>query len=169
MSFEYDLPPEIIALQPNRFYGSVPNANTRLFKPYDVNKHVAIEKGGGLLSMAVDLRGMEWSNSGYIYKNTTDDCYLFIQITVSPILQQGSAVHCGATLNIDSTSPPVTPAALYWGTNIYTSLIMSMSRGLLTAWIPPQCYYALVGQYSGKIDAVIRYWLPDPGEAPPLQ
>jgi hypothetical protein len=173
MSFNIgDIPAEILAAVPQLpYYGSVPVTESRIIKPSAINYHVAIEKGGGgESSVYVDDRGMDWSNNGFVYKNTTDNCMLCVQVSVGPVLQQGATTMCQAWLTIGETSPPSTCAGEYWGTDSYSSLLFILDKGLLTAWVPPLWYYALVGGFGGgRIYQVLRYWMPDPGGEPPLQ
>jgi hypothetical protein len=153
------------------FIGTAPRATSKLYRPKtqwdEADKHITIG-GSGKVSMAMDSgSGMDWMNNGAIYQNMTTNCYMFLAITLGPVTQQGATTICGATLFAGESTPDVYVGG-YWGTNIYNHTLFS--RGMITAWILPQYFYGIQGVYGGRIDEVIRYYLPDPGgdEAPPI-
>jgi hypothetical protein len=133
--------------------------------PYTVESgHVAIGMGGSI-PMTVDLRTIAWET---VYRNTTEDVPFFLQVSVSPDLAANDVRFCLASIYLDYDSPPSENVCQYFGTNIYTSLVLSLSRGLLTAWVPPTCYYKLSKAYTGNVDTVTRTWLAEYTDLPPL-
>jgi len=165
----YDMnSPETLAIV--AAYNDIQPLPTKLIlpSPLDIEEgHVTIG-GSGDVAITPDFRGMSWNT---IYRNTTEDIPFFLMLGVRPLLVANAVCYCMAKLWVGSESPPSTIVSYYVGTNFWSTLILTLDAGTLSAWIPPLCYYKITYQYTANLTPIaVRYWLADYAEEdlPPL-
>jgi hypothetical protein len=163
---EYNMnSPETLAIIND--YNNIQPLPARLILPTEVEEgHIAIG-GSGNIVVTPDLRACEWNT---IYQNMTEDIPFFLMLGVRPLLVANAACYCMASLWMGSENPPATRVSYYVGTNFYSTLILTLDAGTLSAWIPPLCYYKITYQYTANLTPIaVRYWLADvSGNLPPL-